>query len=210
MTGARGKGDPSLQLWGEGLQLRQAPVLAITSRPQRRNRDELIGLSSARNCDEERERHEKWAQHRDPFLTAHSHFLCLSVPFLCHPVPTQTTDGHFSSSLSEPFGYSTVLFFVCCCCFSLRYWFRIAQRQEGQWRKTCSPSLSSALMSPTCFPTCFLVWLWCPEERLAEVWSHQVLVWGIVPLYSVEATSFFTHPFIQQAFAKHLLCQEWV
>ena len=112
--------------------------------------------------------------------------------------------------LSEPFGYSTVLFFVCCCCFSLRYWFRIAQRQEGQWRKTCSPSLSSALMSPTCFPTCFLVWLWCPEERLAEVWSHQVLVWGIVPLYSVEATSFFTHPFIQQAFAKHLLCQEWV
>ena len=49
MTGARGKGDTSLQLWGEGLQLPQAPVLPITSRSRRRNRDELTGLSSARH-----------------------------------------------------------------------------------------------------------------------------------------------------------------
>lgn len=96
--------------------------------------------------------------------------------------------------------------FILFCFFSPKCWFRIAWRQERQRRKTSSPSFSSAQISPTCF----LVWLWCPEEGLAEVWSHQVLIWGIVSLYSIEATSFFTHSFIQQAFGKHLLCQEWV
>ena len=92
VTGVSGKGNTSLQLWGEGLvQLPQAPVLAITSRPWRRNRDDLIGRLSARDCDRE-----TWemntAQVSLPQLHTHTSSAFLGLFYVTLTLPKQLMD----------------------------------------------------------------------------------------------------------------------
>lgn len=219
MTGARGKGDTSLQLWREECRTPQAPSWAITSRSQEETE---MNLQDSRQLGTEIEREWTWemstAQGSLPPCTHTSSAFCAFSMSPC-PYPNNwwtLPQVHYQ----RLFGYSAVLFCLCVCvpyvCVCVCVYLvpdaslnKQCWRQEGQWRTTSSPSFPQH-WSPLPASTSFLVWLWCPEEAEVEVWSHQVLIWGIAPLYSVEATSFLTYPFIQQVFGKHLLRQKWV